>query len=206
MKRLIIILYTLGTFIPSFGQNLENSEINIRVENHTYYKQFFVNVKRDSSIFFLEYKIRQSDNNAEREKNPTTIRLREDFLKIKNVSPTNDSLIKVLDGLDSIYLAFTTFRSDSLILSRKSFPEFDTLMDKLFFTPTDSLQNSGHIYLDGTSFVFRLTNKGGTRKVYANSINKNNHLQLAEFMAVTMELYRNIKKNDFLDRKSTAGY
>ncbi len=186
MKKNSIVLLGLVNFLISHGQILETSEINIRIENSTYYKQFFVNIKRDSNRVYLEYKIRQAANNSEREKDSNIIRLRENLKKVTNKSPTNDSFIKLLDSLDSIYLAYTTFRIDTLIISRKSFGKYDILMDRLFITQTDSLQNSGHTYLDGTSFVFRMIYKGQKRKVYANSINTNNHPQLAEFMAATM--------------------
>ncbi len=206
MLRLYIFLFFLFSTFSSFGQNLTNCEIDIRVENRTYYKQFFVTVNRVDTNILIKYKIRLSDNYQLREKDTSTLRIRDNFSKIKNVSPDNDTLLKVLDELDSVFLAYTTFRADSLILPRSLYTDYDNLIDNLFTTSPDSLQNSGHIYLDGTSFVFKLTDDKITRKVYANSINKDNHPQLAEFMSATMKLYRDIKKNDFLDKKSTAGY
>ena len=108
--------------------------------------------------------------------------------------------------MDSLYQTYTTYRIDTLKLIKDSFPEFNKIINKLLITSTDTLQNSGHIYLDGTSFKFKLKTNEEERIVYANSVNKNNHPQLAEFVAAIMELYRIKKNNDFLDRKSTAGY
>lgn len=203
-----IILNTIFflSALTTVGQSSENCEINLRVENHTYYKQFFVNLKRDQNSILIQYKIRVKENGEERERDRNTIKVRQDFLKIKNVSPQNDSLVKVLDALDSLYLAYTTYRVDTLQLSTKFFPEFNKMIDNLLITSTDSLQNSGHIYLDGTSFTFKINSENERRTVYANSVNKSNHPQLAEFVASMMHLYRDRKRNDFLDRKSTAGY
>ena len=199
------IVFFLSTLI-AIGQSSKNCEINLRVENRTYYKQFFVNLKRDENSILIQYKIRIKENGEDREKDTSTIKARQDFLKIKNVSPQNDSLVKVLNALDSLYLTHTTYRVDTLQLLIESFPEFNKMIDKLLITSTDTLQNSGHRYLDGTSFIFKINFEKTLRTVYANSMNKNYHPQLAEFVAAMMELYRNRKSNDFLDRKSTAGY
>lgn len=206
MERIILIIIFVISSLISVGQSSKNCEINLRVENRTYYRQFFVNLKRDQNFILIQYKIRVKENSEEREKDTNTVRVRQDFLKIKNVSPQNDSLVKVLDALDSLYLAYTTYRTDTLQLSTGLFPEFNKMIDNLLITSTDSLQKSGHIYLDGTSFTFKIKTETELRTVYANSVNKNNHPQLAEFVASMMQLYRDRKRNDFLDRKSTAGY
>jgi len=206
LEKIILNIIFFLSALTTVGQSSENCEINLRVENRTYYKQFFVNLKRDQNSILIQYKIRVKENSEEREKDTNTIKVRQDFLKIKNVSPQNDSLVNVLDTLDSLYLAYTTYRVDTLQLSTKLVPEFNKMIDNLLITSTDSLQNSGHIYLDGTSFTFKINTENERRTVYANSVNKNNHPQLAEFVASMMQLYRDRKRNDFLDRKSTAGY
>ena len=206
MQKIILSIVCFFCVLSAFAQTSTDCEIKFRVENRTYYRQFFVDVKRDQNSIFIQYRIRVKENDEEREKDTNTIKVRQDFLKIKNISPKNDSLLKVLDALDSLYLAYTTYRIDTLKLVRDSFPEFNCIIDNIFKTSTDSLQNSGQIYLDGTSFTFKLKNLGKVRTVYANSVSKTNHPLLAEFVAATMELYRTRKNNIFLDRRSTAGY
>ena len=206
LKSAFIILFYFIGFYSSNAQNLENTAINIRIENGTYRRQFFVDIHRDTSSIFIKYKIRVSEDREKMQNDPVMIKVRKNLAKIKKPSPQNQRYVKLLYELDSIHIALTTFRVDSLLLSGKLFPEYDKMIDSLFATPTDSLQNSGHIYLDGTSFIFKLTNGRNTRKVYANSINKDNHPQLAAFMVETMALYRRLKNDIFLDRYSTAGY
>jgi hypothetical protein len=206
LEKFILNTIFFLSALATLGQSSANCEINLRVENRAYYRQFFINLKRDQNLVLIEYKIRVKENSEEREKDTNTIKVRQDFLKIKNVTPQNDSLLKVLDALDSLYLAYTTYRVDTLQLSTKYFPEFNKIIDNLLITPTDSLENNGQIYLDGTSFTFKINTQNEQRTVYANSVDKNNHPQLAEFVASVMQLYRDRKRNDFLDRKSTAGY
>ncbi len=206
MLKIILIFVYLAYTLHAVGQSSNNCEINLSVENNTYYKHFFVKVTREANFILIQYKIRVKENSEEREYDTNTIKTRQEFLQIRNISPKNDSLSKVLDTLDSLYLAYTTYRIDTLILIRDSFPKFNNIIDKLLITSTDSLQNSRQIYLDATSFTFKLKTKDKQRTVYANSVNKNNHPQLAEFVAETMDLYRSIKNSEFLDRKSTAGY
>jgi hypothetical protein len=201
---LVVCLFLFS--LTLVGQSSKNCEINLRVENRTYYKQFFVKLIRDKTSILIEYKIRIKENNEQRENDPRTIRAREDILRIKNLTPQNDSFLRALDKLNSIYLDYTAYRTDTLKLLISSFPTLNKIIDNLLITPTDSLQESGHVYLDGTSFTFEIKTKSGLRTVYANSVNKNNYRQLSEFVNATMEVYRSTKKNDFLDRSSTAGY
>lgn len=208
MKKTILLFLSL--FFTSFiyGQVSETAEINFRVENHTYYKQFLVKIKRTKDDICIEYKIRMNENGQLRENDTATKRIRNELANIKNINPENDSLLSALNALDSIYIAFTSFRVDSIHLSINSIPEYNKLIDQILITPTDSLQkeNKDKIYLDATSFTFKIKTENKFRTVYARAINKNNYPQLAEFVAATMALYRDNKKNNFLDRKATMGY
>lgn len=132
--------------------------------------------------------------------------MRQYLLSIKNYVPQNDSVMNGLNAIDSMLLVHTSYRVDTLLLVRDSFAEYNTIIDELLIANTDSIYNSGHVYLDATSFIFKIKQGNNLSTIYGYSVNNHNYPLLAKYVFAIMQLYRSRKNDTFLDKSSTAGY
>ena len=58
MQKIISFLCCIVCSLLAHSQTNTTCKINLKVQNSTYYKQFFVNLIRDEKYILIEYKIR----------------------------------------------------------------------------------------------------------------------------------------------------
>lgn len=201
----LVIISIIHTSLTA--QNAKE-EINIRAENQTYAKLFYIDIIRNEDYLKFTFRIRTGKRYDELDKDTTILFFQEQIQKLieKGTDLRNDTLINYAHKLDSIHYLYTVFKTDSLILNRSSYKEYDSLITETFNTPSDEFEKEKRIVLDGTSFTFNLLNKYSNRKIYAHSPNINSYPLLALLISKSTEIYRSVKQNDFLDKRSMAGY
>lgn len=209
----VIFLFLMCLFQESFAQdnNLDSQckdcfEIRFTVDVMAKRPLFIVVIKRDEENISLLYKLLKKIDYDAVDKDLKIIKIRKEIDSLASIRAM-DSLLTKLDTLELNYMKYRSFDSDSITIARCLFPEYDKMIDQLFSTSKQELENAEDgIVLDGATFHFEFNNKGTIKEVYAHSINSKRYPQLAPFVKETMGLYRNVKNDIFLNRKRTAGY
>lgn len=206
MYKFLLYIVCLSTSLVSYGQPSPNYEIEVRADQRELSKQFFIYVTKTKENIFIKYKVRVDDNRAAYLKDSNIIQTKEYLSGLSEGIPF-DTLERITTFLDSISQVYSSYKIDSLILNRKSSPEYEKIVDKVFNTPSDSSKEREKIYMGRfMTFKFNFKSNKTERLIYAPRITNNNFPQLFEFVSATMALYRKLKNNNFLDKESTYGY
>ena len=151
-------------------------------------------------------KLKNRTRQFELEADTNTIRYRHILDSVKNFNPNNDTVKTYLEKLDLIYLAYTLYDTDSIIVLNNENKNYVKLIQEVLKSPTEVLENKNHIVLDGTRMNFILTNNDIIRTVYAHSPTSTSNPILYKLITETTSLYRKNKMNNFLSEKRTNGY
>lgn len=123
-----------------------------------------------------------------------------------NTTTRKDSLAKINAEFSSLFESYTSYDKDSLIVNAHLEPQYTQLLYDINKTNTDSLENKNWHVLDGTAFSFKITNGRSTRMIFADSPTAKSNPMLYQLLTQTLELYRSIKMNTFLNTDKTEGY
>ena len=207
MKNIILFLiFSLLTFF-SEGQETTSSGINIRATTSVAGKEFFVDIFRNKDKIKVLYKIKEMTSNK-RDADTTLMNYKKVLLSNKNLTLQNNTVSFYLEKMDSINQMYTTCWVDSLAFNRTEHKDFDNLLNSILSSSSEVLENKSanksHLILDGTVMRFKLTDNNNSRIVYAYSPNSATYPLLTNLVKQSMELYRQIKNNDFLSVEKQA--
>lgn len=168
--------------------------------------EYFIDILPNNDNTKLIFKFKNRLRQTELEADTNTGKYRQILETVKNFTPDNDTVKTYLAKLDSIYIAYTIYDSDSLIISNYKNENYLKLIREALNSPTEILENKNHMVLDGTSMKFTMTNNGISRTVYARSPTLTSNPILYKLVTETTALYRKNKKNGFLTKHNTYGY
>ena len=207
MTRTLFLLISLTSFtLTILGQNNKNSSIFLRATTSVAGGEYFIDILPSNYNTKLIFKIKKRIRQSELEADTNTVRYRQILKSVKNFIPTNDTVKTYLAKLDSIYIAYTLYDTDSLIVTNSKNENYLKLIQEVLNSPTEILENKNHFVLDGTRMNFTLTNNGISRTVYAHSPTLTSNPSLYKLITETTALYRMNKRNNFLNKRRTYGY
>jgi hypothetical protein len=118
-----------------------------------------------------------------------------------------DDLIKYVMEMDKIREKYTQYKTDTLLIISENNQNYINLYSEVTSSPKKVLENSIEgklrIVLDGYSITFDITTETRTDRILLQSPNKESHPILYNFIKETFNIYREEKKNDFLDNEYT---
>ena len=207
MKRILFLFFTLFFFKRTvFGQNSVDARILLRATTSVAGGEYFIDILPQYVSTKIIFKLKNRMRQFELEADTNTIRYRHILDSVKNFNPNNDTVKTYLEKLDLIYLAYTLYDTDSIIVLNNENKNYVKLIQEVLKSPTEVLENKNHIVLDGTRMNFILTNNDIIRTVYAHSPTSTSNPILYKLITETTSLYRKNKMNNFLSEKRTNGY
>ncbi len=129
-------------------------------------------------------------------------------IPLDSITPYSENLFIKLDSITNSY---SDFSEDSIRFSNKKISAYINLFKEILRTPSDSFEvkppvGTTRIVLHGTSVSFRIREKDKFRAIFAYHPSSTSHPLLYRFLKETIDMYRENKKNDFLNRLRKAGY
>lgn len=208
MKVLILIIL-ISFCISAKGQELYKSKIVIQAISSVSGAEFFVSILKSSNKIKIVYKIKDSIS-SKADSDMNLAKYRKIILQVSDLSSNHDTVLTYLKKIDSVNHLYTFYSLDSLEFGKKEKKEYNKLLNEVFNSSTEALENAignkHRVVLDGISVSFNLSKNGAGRMIYTHSPNLTSHPLLICLLKQTMDLYRGIKKNDFLNYKKTNGY
>ena len=128
------------------------------------------------------------------------------LLSLNSIDLKNDTVIKYLSIVKSITEQYTFYSEDSIEIENEAYKDYLHLINEVFNTATDRLENKNRFVMDGIFMSFTLTDKDSTRKVNAFYPTEESNKKLYELVTGSTSIYRLAKKNDFLDKRRLFGY
>ncbi|MFI5451143.1 hypothetical protein ACHMWN_03210 [Pedobacter sp. UC225_61] len=207
MKRIAIILFFLCSTSVVFGQKKINSSIEIQILKGFGGEDYTLSIYRTNKSIKILYKHRDSvsyklNNDLEYKKCFELV----DSLLLKNEKYDSNKFILINNRMKAIESSYSYYRKDSLIFKRKVNREFDILLDSVFSSSTEKLENKTpnvtRLVLDGHSVNF-IINKGKiSRKIYTQSPDLESHPLLTKLQQGVMIEYKKRRNRDFITNKA----
>jgi hypothetical protein len=210
MRQSIFCLWAVMMYLPVAAQMPSNATIYIKAEQSASGQAFEIGIVDMGSQFKLVYRVKDSLS-ALLYKDPLVETYLNKFKSLTHLSQQSDSLMDLVQKIDSLRQRYTYYSTDSMSIHKKDKPSYAKLVDRILHTPIDSLEqkanNRNRIVLDGTGFVFGLQQNGRTQKAYAHSPTEASHPLLHTLLQNTFALYRQgHPKSSLLQRNYTGGY
>ena len=208
MYKLVFIAFLTTTNL-CFGQSVIERQIEIFASTAVSGTEFQIEIVIDQDSTKLKFRIRDSISiKLDNDSNYNAIR--NYLLSLKTLDINNDTVLVHLNTLKSIAEKYTFYSADSITIQNLANGDYLNLINEVFLSTTDSLENKilnkNRITLDGTSLTFTFIDKDIKRKIYARSPSKESHPLLYKLVTSSTSLYRLVKKNDFLNRRVFLRY
>ena len=202
------MLLFITTF--SFGQSSVFSRIVIKATTSVVDREYFVDICLNIDSLKVIYKQKDSISSFV-VNDPAVVDSRKFIIKLlERSSAKTDTLIKAVNKLDSLYHLYTFYSVDSIQVPNAMAKDFVDLVRRVFSTSYKELEdeagNKNRAVFDGTRMTYTLIDRNSIRKVHAHSPTLKSHPLLASLIIQSLNLYRERKKNDFLNKRSTSGY
>lgn len=192
-----------------FSQSLKNRHIEINAFASITGTKFNIQLLPKQDSLEIVFKIRDSTATLLL-KDTAYNSCRNKLLSYTYFDLKNDTIKAQLCQLMDIAEKFTYYRKDSVRIANSDNTNFVMLIDQIFNTSTDSLenteQNKNKITLDGISVSFTFTDGNVVRKVYSSTPQLNSYPLLYKLLTTSSNIYRQKKENNFLDSRSLFGY
>jgi hypothetical protein len=210
MKKYKLLLFLFfATNCSISGQSIKERSIEIFASASIDGTKYQIKITTGIDSIKIRYKIRDSTStslDSDKEFNAH----RNYLLSLKNIDFHNDTVVNKLNILESIAEKYTFYSKDSIEVSNSDNESYLNLINEVFDSPTDSLnnkiQNKNRIVFDGIQMTFILREKGNQREVHAHSPTAKSHPLLYELIDSSINIYREAKKNDFLNKSRLFGY
>lgn len=206
MKKYSLLFFIfIATIGAGYGQSIKEKQIEIVAFASIDGTEFFIKITPGTDHTKISFKIR--DSISVYLKNDKVYNTHRDYLlSLNNIDLKNDTVINYLSILKSVTEKYTFYSEDSIDFVNTDHKGYLHLIDEVFNTATDRLENKNRLVLDGINLTFTLNDTNSTRKVNAHSPTAESHPLLYELVTGATGIYRLAKKNDFLDKRRLFGY
>jgi hypothetical protein len=205
MKAIVMSVLLLVNASAAQGQQNHERSITVRLYNMTSGKELFIISTFQDDQVKLVYKSKDSVS-VKFVEDAELKALNHEFGSVKNKTPQNDTLVRVVWAMDSIHRAYTYYSSDSITVSLADNCAYQVLYQRMFGATDSVLQGRRRIVLDGSSLIITFRDRLGKRVVYAQAPDAKSSPLLHAFITVSLELYRQKKPDGVLNKKRTIGY
>ena len=173
--------------------------------------RFLINIYKNKNDLKIVYSIRDSVDDSSLELNQYYQAYKDTLLRLFNNLNENRKDFKLYaDKMDSLREQYSYYSKDSIILKPEKNIAYSNLLQEIFVTSTEKLENKegnkNRFSLDGTIFKFHLLSSAENRIIYAHSLREKSHPLLYQLLSETLNVYRQTKNNQFLDKRRTSGY
>ncbi len=204
-KYILLLLLFIATIGAGYGQLNKERQIEIFASASIDGTEFIIKIIPGTESTKMTFKIRDSISvNLNNDKAYHTHR--NYLLSLNSIDLKNDTVIKYLSIVKSITEQYTFYSEDSIEIENEAYKDYLHLINEVFNTATDRLENKNRFVMDGIFMSFTLTNKDSTRKVNAFYPTEESNKMLYELVTGSTSIYRLAKKNDFLDKRRLFGY
>ena len=204
-----MFLVFFATTLSSLGQSSKERQIEILASASIDGTEYNIKITTNTDSTKVKFKIRDS----------VSAKLYNDkeyyahinyLLSLNNIDLSNDTVLNYLNILESIAEKYTFFSEDSIEIANSENEGYLNLINEVLKSPTDSLDNKilnkNRIVLDGIYMTFTFIDKDTKRKVSARTPTVKSHRLLYELVTSSTSIYRDTKKNDFLNKRRLFGY
>jgi hypothetical protein len=202
----IALLFTISD--KSFSQKIEGKSIKLKAISSATSQEYFIETNCLKNEIKIEFKFRDSVLMDKLSADTTYKSLLKYFTETK-LNAKDDSQINLFKRLDSVVRKNTVYSIDSIIIKYNQYPEYEKLIATLVNSSQSKLENKGNnkrrIVLDGTSMYFSFfRNEKIKFTAQAQSPNKTSHPLLNEYLNSTVNIYKELKKDNLLLRLKSA--
>lgn len=208
MMRILFVFLALISFNTNILSQNNPSSIHLRAITSVSGGEYLIDILPFNDSIKLIFRIKKSIKQSKLEKDTNTIKIRQTLKSVKDFRPNNDTVKTNLLKLDSLYMAYTHYDIDSLLISNSKNEAYIELVHEVLNTSAEILENkiNNRYVFDGVKMIYKLTNNGISQTVYAYSPTITSYPLLYKLVTETTALYRLNKKNNFLNKSRTSGY
>jgi hypothetical protein len=204
-KYILLLLLFIASIGAGYGQLNKERQIEIFASASIDGTEFFIKITPGPDSTKMTFKIRDSISvNLNNDKAYHTHR--NYLLSLNSIDLKNDTVIKYLSIVKSITEQYTFYSEDSIEIVNAAHKGYLHLINEVFNSTTDRLENKNRFVMDGIFMSFTLTDKDSTRKVNAFYPTEESNKMLYELVTGSTSIYRLTKKNNFLDKRKLFGY
>jgi hypothetical protein len=207
MKKNITLLLIIFLNLYAFGQE---ESISFSAYNHQKDKGFLIKIFEKENDLLIEYKLADTVSDLLKKDRKYKRLIKKTIL---NPNPENIEYIDIMKyamEMDKIRDKYTQYKTDTLFIDNENNQNYINLYSEVTSSSKKVLENSiegkFRIVLDGYSITFDITTETRTDRILLQSPNKESHPILYNFIKETFNIYREEKKNDFLDKEYTFGF
>jgi hypothetical protein len=190
-----------------FSQEHHTSTISLRVTSSVTSCQFFIEISTSSTKTNILLKTKNQHHQTS-PKDGNGLKLYQQPPSFINAANTpSDTIESYIDKFDSIGLANNEFSVDSLTIINSKYPNYTKLLNNILTSSADSLQDAlERTVLDGISIRMKINHKGRKSLLYSFSPTVNSNPKIYLLLTGTTNLFKTLKKNYYLNSKSTCRY
>jgi len=212
-----MLLIFIGKGVYAF-QSTDPDDITINISCNPVFlslQPYWIDIYRTKGNIKIVYSIRKSLQLDLLNNNNGYISIRQDYDVMFHSDPASKKWTDLQkDSLstkfESLLRNYAICDKDSLLLDRKMVASYDSLLNHVNNAGVSELENTeankNRHLLDGVFFGFTIISPTGSKKAQAQSPEALSHPLLYELLTKTCALYRDIKNNNFLDKRKTFGY
>jgi hypothetical protein len=205
--KVYILASLLFSISNTFSQERFNSKVYISATTQVTGQEFYIDILQTATKTKVLFKLKRYFNEVKFNDDKNVVSYRQILHSLKSLDPSNDTLTTYLNKLDSISKVYTTYDKDSIIISNCDNIDYIKLIKEIVEGSILQLQDDkNRIVLDGTTVKCEWFNKGQKQIIYSRSPSSTSNPYLNKLIVVSMDLYRNHKRNDFLNKEKTSGY
>ena len=170
---------------------------------------FLINIYRSGQDIKIIYKL--NDSVSSLINSDTIIENYRKIIRDTANHPNKNGIVKnAVTKIEELSEPYTFYSVDSIAFSINDKREFSSLLDSIFNYPKERLEkriiNKNRITLDGMKFRFIINNSYAQKVIYIHNPDATSSPMLWQLVHESLDLYRNAKKNSFLNVKRTYGY
>jgi hypothetical protein len=191
------------------GQSIKERQIEVYASAAINGTEYFIKINTNALTTKVEFKISDSiSSKLENDKEFNS--LRDSFLLLNYIDFRSDTVLNYMDKMKSIIKKHTFYSEDSIEIANSQYQYYIKCINALFNTPTDSLdnqiRNKNRIVLDGINMTFTLSDDCLKREIFTRTPSVNSHPLLYKFLTTSLNIFRDIRKKDFLNKRRLFGY
>ena len=134
---------------------------------------------------------------------------RSEFFKLKDNTITNDSVITLLNKMDSLTEKNTFYSIYKTEFIKKKYKDYDKLIQLFKKENSDfferKIKNKNRVVFDGATINIQIENIDTIKTIWAISPNENSHPEIKNLISSSLIILRNNNKLT-PDKKTTIGY
>jgi len=204
----IALLFIISADLHS--QKLEGKSVRLQAITSVAMQEYFIETNCFENGIKIKFKFKDSIL-MNKLRTDSTYRILSKSLIETKYYRKNDTIMNLYKRVDSAIKVNTVYSIDSIKINYNENPEYEKLLAILLNSSQAELENKGNnknrFVLDGTTMDFEFFQNDSIKfTAYAHSPNKTSHPLLYEYINSTMNIYRGLKKNNFLTKKITSGY